>query len=307
MLTEMLLCPLMYYGSARTDDIDLDQFVIMFRALFIEGMFRPRNTMKDFLKMLEKHYTKLGGSIQTNSSVSKIVLKKDRAVEAILEDGGKIEFDFAISTIGLTETLELFAPPGNFGNLAGDEKQRLGFVESIFTADRNSTLGVHKNSTIVFYNNGPKFNYQIPKNLVDYRSGVICFPHNFKNLELADILQVRTTHLSNYENWRKISESAENYTQQKKQMAEKSLQRISQILGSNLNFSRCEDSFTPLTIERYTSKKMGAIYGSPVKIKDGRIGPSNVFLAGTDQGFLGIVGSMLSGVSIVNQHILSKI
>ncbi len=52
---------------------------------------------------------------------------------------------------------------------------------------------------------------------------------------------------------------------------------------------------------------MGAIYGSPTKIKDGDIGYENMFLAGTDQGFLGIVGSMLSGISIVNQQVLSRL
>jgi len=62
-----------------------------------------------------------------------------------------------------------------------------------------------------------------------------------------------------------------------------------------------------LTIERFTAKKEGAIYGCPDKIKDGNIGYDNLFLAGTDQGFLGIVGAMLSGVSMVNQHILSRL
>ena len=65
-----------------------------------------------------------------------------------------------------------------------------------------------------------------------------------------------------------------------------------------------QDSFTPLTIERFTGKDQGAVYGSPVKIKDGRTPMQNLFIAGTDQGFLGIVGSMLSGVTIVNQHLL---
>ncbi len=67
------------------------------------------------------------------------------------------------------------------------------------------------------------------------------------------------------------------------------------------------DCFTPLTVERFTGKHGGAIYGSPEKIRDGVIGYDNLVLAGTDQGFLGIVGSMLSGVSMVNQHILSKL
>jgi phytoene dehydrogenase-like protein len=82
---------------------------------------------------------------------------------------------------------------------------------------------------------------------------------------------------------------------------------LENIIGSFSANIVYKDTFTPVTIERYTSKIGGAIYGSPIKIKDGNIGFSNLFLAGTDQGFLGIVGSMLSGVSIVNQHILPKL
>ena len=58
---------------------------------------------------------------------------------------------------------------------------------------------------------------------------------------------------------------------------------------------------------KFPGKIGHAIYGSPLKIKDGNIGYNNLYLAGTDQGFLGIIGSMLSGVSIANQHLLPKI
>ncbi|MDR2812296.1 MAG: phytoene dehydrogenase, partial [Puniceicoccales bacterium] len=60
----------------------------------------------------------------------------------------------------------------------------------------------------------------------------------------------------------------------------------------------------PLTIERFTGRVNGAIYGSPEKIYDGVLPIKNLFLCGTDQGFLGIIGSMLSGISIVNRHLL---
>jgi hypothetical protein len=50
----------------------------------------------------------------------------------------------------------------------------------------------------------------------------------------------------------------------------------------------------------------GAVYGSPVKVKDGRTHFANLYIAGTDQGYLGIVGSLLSGVTMVNQHILNR-
>ena len=66
-----------------------------------------------------------------------------------------------------------------------------------------------------------------------------------------------------------------------------------------------QDTFTPLTIEHYSGKAAGAVYGCPLKVKDGLTRYRNLLLAGTDQGFLGIVGAMLSGVTIVNQHILT--
>ena len=37
----MLLCPLMYYGSAQERDMDFAQFGIMFKAIFLEGFARP--------------------------------------------------------------------------------------------------------------------------------------------------------------------------------------------------------------------------------------------------------------------------
>ena len=48
----------------------------------------------------------------------------------------------------------------------------------------------------------------------------------------------------------------------------------------------------------------GAVYGSPEKIKDGRMPVKNLFICGTDQGFLGIIGATLSGISMANLHVL---
>jgi phytoene dehydrogenase-like protein len=64
------------------------------------------------------------------------------------------------------------------------------------------------------------------------------------------------------------------------------------------------DMFTPRTIEKYTSRFGGAVYGAPEKAKNGQTAWKNLFIAGTDQGFLGIVGAMLSGISIANRNVL---
>ena len=66
------------------------------------------------------------------------------------------------------------------------------------------------------------------------------------------------------------------------------------------------DMFTPRTIHRYTGHLNGGVYGAPQKIRDGRTHLENLFLCGTDQGFLGIIGAMLSGITMANLHVLSK-
>ena len=66
------------------------------------------------------------------------------------------------------------------------------------------------------------------------------------------------------------------------------------------------DMFTPKTITRYTGHFRGAIYGVAEKRRQGRTSLENLYLCGTDQGFLGIVGAMLSGISMANYHILQK-
>ena len=51
------------------------------------------------------------------------------------------------------------------------------------------------------------------------------------------------------------------------------------------------DMFTPTTIVRFTGHDNGAVYGAPEKQLDGTTHLENLFVCGTDQGFVGIVGS----------------
>ena len=41
LLIEMLLCPTCYYGSARPNDIDFPTFIMLFDAIFRQGLSRP--------------------------------------------------------------------------------------------------------------------------------------------------------------------------------------------------------------------------------------------------------------------------
>jgi phytoene dehydrogenase-like protein len=66
-----------------------------------------------------------------------------------------------------------------------------------------------------------------------------------------------------------------------------------------------KDVFTPTTVKKYTGHFNGTVYGSTEKSRNGKTPIEGLFICGTDQGFLGIVGSMLSGISMANLHILS--
>ena len=302
LLIDMLLCPLMYYGSSIEDDMDLSQFAIMFRAIFQEGMFRPGGTIKDFLNLLVAHYSSLGGTLRTGAEVKQI-LHKNRAVQGVvLTSGEVIECDYLIATAGLAETQTLLQCPQ-----LDLETARLAFVESIFQFPGKRRHVLPQDRTIIFYNSAQDFHYKTPQKLVDFTSGVICLPFNFQGLQTQEYIEIRSTHLANYAQWKDLASNKERYTTQKAETAERSSEVLEKIIGPFRQDIIYQDTFTPLTIERYTAKKGGAIYGSPQKIKDGNIGYTNLFLAGTDQGFLGIIGSMLSGVSMINQHILPRI
>ncbi|MCG8587389.1 MAG: phytoene dehydrogenase, partial [Pirellulales bacterium] len=62
------------------------------------------------------------------------------------------------------------------------------------------------------------------------------------------------------------------------------------------------DAFTPTTIKHYTGHDNGAVYGAPDKQLDGSTHLENLFVCGTDQGFVGIIGAMASGLSMANAH-----
>ncbi len=301
LLTDMLLCPLMYYGSSVENDIDFNQFIIMFRSIFQEGMFRPAGTIKDLLDTLKNHYVSLGGEMRLNCKVTEILTEGKNAIGVKLASGEVIECDQILSTIGHRETLSLL-PDAELQ----PEKVRLGFVETIFLLNRKDDL-LPRKKTIIFYNEQSTFTYARPNDLVDYGSGVICLPNNFDGRPEQEHIELRSTHLANYHEWKKIGENNETYAYAKEKTAFSSSCILEKYIGNFRQHITFQDTFTPLTIKRYTDKREGAIYGSPHKIKDGKIGYSNLYLGGTDQGFLGIIGSMLSGVSMVNQHILPRL
>lgn len=313
LLVDMLFCPIMFYGGSDENDMDLSQFVILFRSIFQEGFCRPVGTIKDILDLLLEQYRQFGGEIEFSTGVEEILAENNRIYGIRTANGEDIRCSHLLTTAGLPETKKLFKNHGSaelFSELPVEQAAgRLSFIESIYHFDKSAGSRLPHDRTIIFYNLSEHFSYRRPGDAVDLNSGVICFPDNFQGECHNDIIPLRVTHLANYDTWHKAYNADDKtlYAGMKAVWSRRSQETIGKIIGNCSENIVYQDSFTPVTIERYTSRTRGAVYGSPEKIKDGGTKFENLYIAGTDQGYLGIIGSMLSGVTMVNRHILNKI
>jgi len=312
LLEDMLFCPLMYYGSAHEHDMEFGQFVIMFKALFLEGFARPLEGVRVILRVLLEKYREAGGERRMKCGVQRIVASAGRATALVLDSGEEITADHVISSIGAPETAALLAsgPAADSGAAPRPPAGRLSFVETITVLDRLPSALGWGDDTIVFFNDSERFHYERPVDQVDVRSGVICLPNNFDygpDRNLPEGL-FRCTCLAHYERWVGLAE--ETYQADKRRWydaVQQSARRFLPPLPAPDALTRATvatDMFTPRTITKFTGHFAGAIYGAPDKVRDGRTPLANLYLCGTDQGFLGIVGAMLSGISMANYHVL---
>ncbi len=180
---------------------------------------------------------------------------------------------------------------------------QLSFVESISILDTKPVdLGI--DATIIFFNDAETFTYAKPDDPIDPRSGVICMPNNYERHEHIAEGMIRLTSLANYERWTDLPEV--EYRAQKNRCYELAADHATRHIPEFRHLVVARDISTPRTIEHYTGHINGAVYGAPRKIRDGRTHLENLFICGTDQGFLGIIGAILSGITISNRHVLAK-
>jgi phytoene dehydrogenase-like protein len=216
----------------------------------------------------------------------------------VLESGEECTAEVILSSAGFFETMALC---GEAGERPPADAGRLSFVESIAVLDRPPAAFGHE-ATIVFFADTDRFEYAAPDDLVDLRSGVACCPNNYAGQ--GDLREgvFRLTWLASYDRWAALG--AEEYAAAKRALRERFVERASQYLPGVSDGIVYLDMFTPRTIRQYTGHWNGAVYGAPRKVRDGRTRWRNLFLCGTDQGYVGIIGAMLSGITMANMHVL---
>ena len=303
LLVEMLLCPLMWYGNARQNDMDYGQFCIMFRACYLEGFGRPFKGVRVILKNLVRKYRGLGGELKLRSGVQTILVRDGKAVGVVLDDGTELFAKRILSSAGDVETSRMCE---DITQPVEARAGQLSFIESISVLDRQPIdLGFDR--TIVFYNDSPEFIWRRPESgLCDTRTGVICSPNNYLYDDDQGNLPegfIRITTLADPDRWAALSEG--QYRAQKVTQYDAAVASAVRFMPDFRHHVIDTDVFTPKTIRRFTWHENGAVYGAPDKRWDGTTHLPNVFLCGTDQGFVGIVGAIVSGISMANRHCLA--
>lgn len=300
-LIDMLCCPVMFYGNPQPHDMDFNQFCIMFSALFLEGLGRPKMGMHQVLAGLLDKLRDCGGELSLGHGIRQLHIRDQRVIGVTDDRGEQHQAEHVISTVGRRETAELCDEPP--ADLAAGQPGEMGFCESIFELDCHPReLGL--TSCIIFRNTTSEFTFAPPIEPVDYRSQVICMPGNYQGCEdIPAANQLRLTHLASPNTWLNLDRN--DYREAKQQVLERQHHLLEEFCPGLQQTIRSQELFTPKTIKRFTGHLNGAIYGNAQKLKNGDCSCPNLFLAGTDQGFLGIVGALLSGTVVVNRHFFS--
>jgi phytoene dehydrogenase-like protein len=299
LLREMLLLPVLNYGSASEDDVDGQTFAILFRALFLDGLARPEHGVRTILNVLVKHLKRAGAEVRLRAGVARVVRRENRAVGVELESGEVLEATTVLSSAGWVETMALAGervPAGDVG--------RITFVESIWVLDRPAHALGHRTAT-GFFSRLPRVRYRRPEELIDAETGVLSSPDNFVAEKPATEGMLRISVLANHARWKALDE--DEYRAAKLRAAEAAANSVCAWLPDWRAHVVFQDVFTPRTIERFTGHAAGAVYGSPRKHLSGETGIAGLYLLGTDQGYLGIVGALVSGFAMANRHVLAKL
>lgn len=296
-LVDALLLPLCYYGSAIEGDVDWDQFVILFRSVFLEGFARPEGGIKTLLDLLVERFRSEGGELRMRNGVESIRLDARGAACGVrLDDGTELESECILSSAGAVETLALCGR-----EVVATEIGRMSFFECLRVTSTPHRARGHA-AVMTFFSTSERFAYRAPDELVDPSSGVVCCTDNYQTPESPTTGLVRVSLQANAPAW--LGMSDERYAREKARAEEQALDAASRFVPDPRGETLAADAFTPRTIRRYTGHANGAVYGSPRKRRDGDLGIPHVRVIGTDQGNLGVVGALLSGIAIANRHAL---
>lgn len=297
LLRSMLRMPVMYYGNPRLGDMEFSAFATMFRSVVMEGFARPAGGMKEFLSVVARRLEASGATVRLGCTVSRILVGENGRANGVETTRGEtLRARRLVSTIGAFETGRLCgaSAPTRLATIPPGEA---GFFEAILELPKKpAEYGLE--DAILFCCDSGDFKYEPPENPLMVESMLVCAPGNYPGCGEAEARLLRLSTITSPKDW--FNTGTEKYQRAKAMLVDAMKGFLDRIAPKIRQDARLVDCFTPKTVQRWTGHENGAIYGAPVKLPDFDSGMPGLSVAGTDQGLLGIVGSMLSGILAAN-------
>lgn len=205
-------------------------------------------------KNIEKRYLELGGQISYRSKVVKILVENDKAVGVQLEDGSQRFSDIVVSAADGYNTI--------FNMLEGK------YVNDLIRSYYNSCPKTISFGFEVWYGIKQDFSGE-PHSLVLFQDKPLTFEgreYNKLDVEIfnfdhsfapAGKTVVKVVFDSNYDYWKKLSEDAKAYQEEKKKIADMIAERLEKRFAGFKEQIEVVDVATPVSVEHWTTAHRG--------------------------------------------------
>ena len=218
----------------------------------------PSGGSLEFARAIEKRYIDLGGNLQYEARVEKILVESERAVGVRLTDGTEHRADIVISAAdGRTTIFDMLD-----GKYVDDRINHYYNEWPIFEAYVQVSLGVASDFSKVPHS----IILQIEKPLMvgNQMRKYIPVKHYCYDPSMAPAGKSVVTAsfiFSNYEYWKELSKDRSKYKAEKKALADEVIDRLEKRFPGITKKIEVLDVATPVTYERYTGNWRGSYMG----------------------------------------------
>jgi len=281
------------------------------------GLFYPEGGMEALAKKLAELFVARGGTLKFKTEVEKILIEDKKAVGVKLKDGTIYRAKYIISNADLKRTVLNYVGKEHFNknyiHLIENLKQSmtglilfLG-VENMDLSQYPAHFHIGVNPNIV--EEARRGQFELKEGLAVRIAGNKDPENRVENKDSLHALIIAPNDWNNY--WqagKNKNRQDEKYKKLKKNLEEKIIKMIEQIIPEISKHITYQSLATPLTFERYNYVTNGSWYGPRY---DQNLPPlatpiENLFLAGSNIAGSGVSNSLQSGIQTAN-HIVELI
>lgn len=291
---------------------------------YIDGGGFPSNGSVEISKVMEQIILRNGGEVLTSTEVKEIIFSKNtvtgvKAFNKITNEEVIYKSKYIVSSVGIETTYKNLIK-GNSSYILDELEDYKNQIKTLSSANSAITLylGLKDspeklgfNGENIWINNLESFNNvsKITLSLLENEliSGYLSFPslklHNTNKHTVQLITMVNPLIINEYVNSSNIS-----YLELKVKIQDTLINELKKLFPDLIKLVDYYELSMPSTIERYTNRINGALYGLPAtpqlwrtKLTNIKTSFKNLYISGSDVCSLGIVGSMMGGIGATSK------